>query len=432
MTADGDGQWSTPIFPANYRSTYTVVRDCRFSSEHGLVYIRVLANSIAAQPYLNNANPLPVGSTVVKEEFSSHGLQPELPAALARHAQGSSGLRSGRRRLALAVGGGQPQRDLLNDKSTCIACHVRPACLARDHMCTLGSAPRGTLQLILSRQPAALLVDQRHVGVRRLRRRRRSGRRLRAVRVALRRHALAASHHRRDRRSVVDQRDADRRRLLHGRRQWPGAALRPEYEHVHAAGHAGTETLFGIWGTSAGDIWAVGGNPTDESGGGVVWHFDGITWSVVDLSALLPGGVPTLYKVWGRSATDVYAVGRSGTILHYDGAQLDTAWRAIRRRRCSPCTATTTLVVATGGLSNAVILEPQGDQFADQAPLGTPADERCLRAARRSGGRRGSRGRRWRCASDTGWSLADDRTDHGARFSCHVGGSGWRHLGGRR
>src|SRR5204862_3415501 len=32
-----------------------------------------------------------------------------------------------------------------------------PACLARDYMCTVGNAPRGTLQQILSRQPAALL-----------------------------------------------------------------------------------------------------------------------------------------------------------------------------------------------------------------------------------------------------------------------------------
>ena len=60
-----------PIFPVNYRSTYSLVRYCRFSSEHGLVYIRVLANSIGAQPYLSNANPLPIGTTVVKEQFSS-------------------------------------------------------------------------------------------------------------------------------------------------------------------------------------------------------------------------------------------------------------------------------------------------------------------------------------------------------------------------
>src|SRR5262245_27339011 len=59
----------TPVFPSDYRDTYTEVRDCRFSIEHGGVSIRVLANDIGAQPYLEDANPLPVGSIVVKEEY---------------------------------------------------------------------------------------------------------------------------------------------------------------------------------------------------------------------------------------------------------------------------------------------------------------------------------------------------------------------------
>jgi len=51
-----------PIFPANYRDTYPLVRDCRFSIEHGGPMIRVWANPLSAQPYLDEDNPLPVGS----------------------------------------------------------------------------------------------------------------------------------------------------------------------------------------------------------------------------------------------------------------------------------------------------------------------------------------------------------------------------------
>src|SRR5262249_17724997 len=50
-----------------------------------------------------------------------------------------------------------------DEKSTCIACHTRPDCLARDHMCTVaGNTPTptvaaGTLRLILKQLPAALI-----------------------------------------------------------------------------------------------------------------------------------------------------------------------------------------------------------------------------------------------------------------------------------
>src|SRR5512139_1382746 len=58
-----------PIFPADYRDTFIEVRDCRLGIEHGGVNIRVLANPIAAEPYLRDQNPLPQGSVVVKEEY---------------------------------------------------------------------------------------------------------------------------------------------------------------------------------------------------------------------------------------------------------------------------------------------------------------------------------------------------------------------------
>ncbi|MBX3199854.1 MAG: hypothetical protein KF894_17085 [Labilithrix sp.] len=71
-----------------------------------------------------------------------------------------------------------------------------------------------------------------------------------------------------------------------------------------------TAPLESIWGSSATDVWAVGGN-------GIVRRFTGgASFAIVD-------GVPTtaaLHGVWGSGRNDVWVVGDSGTILHYDGA----------------------------------------------------------------------------------------------------------------
>ncbi len=72
--------------------------------------------------------------------------------------------------------------------------------------------------------------------------------------------------------------------------------------------------LQGVWGSSSTDVFAVGYS-------GTILHYDGNTWSVQasGIAVLLSG-------VWGSSATDVFAVGGvlSATILHYDG----TDWSA--------------------------------------------------------------------------------------------------------
>lgn len=67
-----------------------------------------------------------------------------------------------------------------------------------------------------------------------------------------------------------------------------------------------------VWGSSATDVYAVGGGDT-----GVIYHFDGVAWSRVEHPA-----VPLLVWVYGFGRDDVWAVGTRGVVLHYDG----TAW----------------------------------------------------------------------------------------------------------
>ena len=71
-----------------------------------------------------------------------------------------------------------------------------------------------------------------------------------------------------------------------------------------------TWTLYGVWGTSSTDVFAVGEN-------GTILHYDGVVWGPMNSGVLV-----TLFGVWGSSSMDVFAVGQNGVICHYDG----TGW----------------------------------------------------------------------------------------------------------
>ncbi len=58
-----------PLFPADYASTWTMVRDCRTSTSHDFHGIIIYADPEAAPPYLERDAPFPVDSVIVKEEY---------------------------------------------------------------------------------------------------------------------------------------------------------------------------------------------------------------------------------------------------------------------------------------------------------------------------------------------------------------------------
>jgi hypothetical protein len=60
-----------PHFPADFEQRYEELRDCRFSHEHELRYIRVFASPSAAESYrqLSPDAPYPVGANLVKSEY---------------------------------------------------------------------------------------------------------------------------------------------------------------------------------------------------------------------------------------------------------------------------------------------------------------------------------------------------------------------------
>jgi cysteine-rich repeat protein len=71
-----------------------------------------------------------------------------------------------------------------------------------------------------------------------------------------------------------------------------------------------TPNLFAVRGTSAADVWVVGGN-------GTILRWNGAAWSKVT-----SGTSQALRAVWAASATQAWAVGIGGTILRWNG----TAW----------------------------------------------------------------------------------------------------------
>jgi photosystem II stability/assembly factor-like uncharacterized protein len=74
-----------------------------------------------------------------------------------------------------------------------------------------------------------------------------------------------------------------------------------------------SHNLNGVWGRSGSDVFAVGDS-------GTILHYDGTAWS-----AMTSLTANNLNDVWGTFGDDVFAVGDNGTILHYNG----TAWSAM-------------------------------------------------------------------------------------------------------
>lgn len=105
-----------------------------------------------------------------------------------------------------------------------------------------------------------------------------------------------------------DEAVGDRGVILHyDGHQW-SEVLREPFLHLKA-----------IWGSSANDIYATGLNyvrddPRAQPYDPVIWHYDGVRWSV-----LPPTPQPCCRgETWGSSATDVYVLAGGG-IIHYDG-----------------------------------------------------------------------------------------------------------------
>jgi hypothetical protein len=85
----------------------------------------------------------------------------------------------------------------------------------------------------------------------------------------------------------------------------------------------GTGTVYGIWGSALGDVWAVGG---DEGGGSgaFAWRLSADTWLPAQGFPADLNANKAIWKVWGSGPDDVWLVGSAGIALHFDGARFAT------------------------------------------------------------------------------------------------------------
>ena len=73
-----------------------------------------------------------------------------------------------------------------------------------------------------------------------------------------------------------------------------------------------SSSLGGVWGSGPLDAFAVGAT-------GTILHFNGQEWQELPSHT-----TANLWGVWGSGPRDVFAVGENGTILHYDGLSWQT------------------------------------------------------------------------------------------------------------
>ncbi|WP_428266301.1 hypothetical protein [Haliangium sp.] len=78
------------------------------------------------------------------------------------------------------------------------------------------------------------------------------------------------------------------------------------------------QDLWGVWGASPDDLWAVGGNGR-MAGQATMLHFDGQAWTEAEVPPIQRANVYAFFKVWGTGADNVLVVGQRGVVLRYDG-----------------------------------------------------------------------------------------------------------------
>jgi hypothetical protein len=121
------------FLPLDYQTKFQTVRDCRLVVGHENNYLKVLANSVAADPYNPASYPLPQGSVVVAEQ---HGGDPSCGSINGYYlmAKEQPGYFS-------AGGDWHWQRLDVNQRivedgrlQTCASCHA--ACAASEYLCS--------------------------------------------------------------------------------------------------------------------------------------------------------------------------------------------------------------------------------------------------------------------------------------------------------
>ncbi len=126
-----------------------------------------------------------------------------------------------------------------------------------------------------------------------------------------------------------------------------------------------TDIVFGLWGSSPDDVWAVGGQ---TAGHAFIWRYQGTSFApVTGLPTELASG--TVWKVTGRAADDVYMSCSGGYVLHWDGQALSSERIGGTEQSLFSigCSAERCVTAGTN-ISNGVLYENAGQGWASNVP----------------------------------------------------------------
>jgi hypothetical protein len=135
----------------------------------------------------------------------------------------------------------------------------------------------------------------------------------------------------------------------------------------------GTGVVFGLWGSSPDQMWAVGGEAGGAQGA-FAWRLDADRWSPApgfpsDLAA-----TDALWKVYGRGANDVWMVGTGGKLLHWDGSAFTPSFAGLAESLFT-VHGNSERFVTVGGFGTGLLLEhpvaaPASDPWVNMSPAG--------------------------------------------------------------
>jgi len=138
----------------------------------------------------------------------------------------------------------------------------------------------------------------------------------------------------------------------------------------------GIGTVFGIWGGAPSDLWAVGGN-AGGSNGAFAWRLQGDTWIEAPGFPAALAMTDAIWKVHGRSTSDVWMVGTNGVALQWNGSSLTRGTTGVGESLFT-VHADQDGYVAVGGFATGRILENTGTGWHDNSPAAHRGSSACV------------------------------------------------------
>lgn len=151
-----------------------------------------------------------------------------------------------------------------------------------------------------------------------------------------------------------------------------GVVLRRNGESFETMDTPTDQDLWGIWGSSPSDLYAVGGIPF-PGGEPTIIHYDGSTWEAIEVPELMRANVFAFFKVWGSGPNDVWVVGQRGAVVHWDGTSWSEELIGASVDMISLWGTGPDRIVVVGGRGNGTFFTYDGSSWQEgEIPLGLP------------------------------------------------------------